>query len=709
MFAQGRFWGESAVSESAEIRSKQLEAILDVARSAVAAFDRDGKLIHVNVSEQQIYARSGDALALGQTVHDYVAHNRWRNLNNEQVDLEALPIMRAMRGEEIFEERLIVERGDGDFRYILQNARPLMIDGEFNGAVMLSLDLTDLREVPDSNYTTHLENAVRRSRMIADIVMEINDNTSALNLDKMTAFAIERISREFKAESGILWLIDDADHLMLRATHNVDRDKLDPEGYSLDSFVFAHEALDRNQPLVVDGDDLEAPEAVVQCMAGASSVLVIPLRIRGERVGIAYLCINDQYVLNQSDRLFASVWGRQCAQGIEVAQLFEQIEAANERLVNVIDQMPQAVLLVDAASQEVRIANSGAEEMFGQLFIDPVSISQIPMTNTDGQSLTGAQHPLMRVMHTGERIAGETVIVPLPDGTVREVVGNHVAIRDGRGQIIGGISVFQDRADFAAMDRSRDEFISVVGHELRNPLTSLRGNLQLLERRVRRRSDEEGQDALRRIGVALGEVDRIGDLVTRVLDVSRVGLDRLDIQPEPCDAVTLVKEACDAALARNPRREVECLHPETLPVEWDAARIHQVLGNLTQNADRYAEGTKLVVQLTMTEQNRVRISVRDHGPGVPSEIRRRLFRQYYRFDDGTDDSMAMMTDGSRGLGIGLYVSARLVKLHGGRMRVQDADGGGAEFIIELPVIAAPALKLANTKNETTDNVTAAGN
>lgn len=697
------------MSEVAEIRSKQLEAILDVARSAVAAFDRDGKLIHINVSEQQIFARSAESSALGQSVHDYVAHNRWRNINNEPLELNELPIFRAMRGEEVFEERLIVERGDGDFRYILQNARPLMIDGEFEGAVMLTLDLSDLREVQDSNYTAHLENAVRRSRMIADIVMEINDNTSALNLDKMTDFAIERISREFKAKSGALWLIDDADRLTLSATHNTDRSELDPEGYHLDSFAFAHEALNRNQPLVVDGKELEAPEAVNQCMAGAESVLVIPLRIRGERVGLAYLCIDDHYVLHQSDRLFASVWGRQCAQGIEVAQLFEQVEAANERLVNVIDQMPQGVLLVDAASQEVRIANSGAETMFGQLFDEPVSITDIPMTNSDGQPLTGSQHPLMRVMHSGERIVGETVIIPLPNGTVKEVVGNHVAIQDGRGHIVGGISVFQDRADFAAMDRSRDEFISVVAHELRNPLTSLRGNLQLLQRRTRRRTDEVAESDLNRIDVALGEADRIGDLVSRVLDVSRVGLDRLDIKPEPCDAVTLVREACEAARARNPRREIECIHPETLPVEWDAARIHQVLGNLTQNADRYAGDSKVVVQLSMTEQNRVRISVRDHGPGVPPEIRRRLFRQYYRFDDGSADSMNMMTDGSRGLGIGLYVSARLVKLHGGRMRVQDANGGGAEFIIELPVVAAPALKQASHENEeTTDNVSAVG-
>lgn len=696
------------MSESVGLRSKQLQAILDVARSAVAAFDRDGKLIHINVSEQQIYARSGASAALGQTVDEYLSHNVWRNLNHEPLDPESLPIKRALKGEEIFEERLIFERTEDDFRYILQNARPLMIDGEFSGAVMLSLDLTDLREVPDSNYTTHLENAVRRSRMIADIVMEINDNTSALNLEKMTAFAIERIAREFKADSGSLWLIHEADQLELRATHNMDCTNLEPDGYPLESFEFAHEALNRNQPLVVSIENLIAPEAIVECMGDTQSVLVIPLRIRGERVGIAYLCITDSFVLSQSDRLFASVWGRQCAQGIEVAQLFEQIEDANQRLARVIEQMPQAVLITDYPRNEVRIANSGAEGMFGQKFDQPVSVTDLEITNTDGQPLTGGQHPLMQAFLTGERIVAETVQIPQMDGTVREVVGSHSPIRDGRNHIIGGISVFQDRSDFSAMDKARDEFISVVGHELRNPLTSLRGNLQLLQRRIMRRSGEDARDDLRRVEIAINEADRIGDLVTRVLDVSRVGLDRLDIQPEPCDAAKLVRDACDAALARSPHRKVTCIAPDSVPVVWDADRIYQVLGNLTQNADRYAPDSPLDVTLTVSEQNRVRISVRDYGPGVPSEVRRRLFRQYYRFDDGGDDGMNIMTDGSRGLGIGLYVSARLVKLHGGRMRVQDADGGGAEFIFELPIASAPSVQLANKQEPTTGDQVIAG-
>lgn len=680
------------MSDTSGLRDVQLEAILDVARSAVAAFDIHGKLIHTNLAERQLFARNDEDCVPGQSIHEYLSHNHWFTTLNEPLTPEDMPIMRAMRGEEVFDERLRVERTPGDFRYVLQNARPLMIEGEFRGAAMLSLDLTNLSEAPQSSYTHHLENAVRRSRMITEIVMEINDSAVKLDLDRMTNFAIERIAREFKADSGVLWLLDANNRLIVHAMHNAGCENFPPEGYHIDEFEFAREAMDRNQPMVVDYDDLNGPEAVVNCMGKAHSILVIPLRIRGDRIGLAYLCINESFMLSQSDRLFASVWGRQCAQGIETALLFEQIETANERLVSVIDQMPQAVMLIDAAQGKVRIANSLAGDLFGKVITDGTPLQELPMHDTEGTALRGAQHPLLRAMRNGERFTAETFLLPQQDGTVREVVTSLVPMHDQRGQIYGGITVLQDRADFASMDVARDEFISVIGHELRNPLTSLRGNLQLLERRVKRREqNEDTEDDLRRISIAINESDRIGDLISRMLDLSRAGLGRLDIQPEPMDAAQLVRDVAEAAQVRDPERTVLCTVPDSVPVEWDSDRMYQVLGNLTQNADRYAPGTQLELRLEQGDGDQVRISVRDHGPGVPAKIRRRLFRQYYRFDDG-GDSLSTLTDASRGLGIGLYITSRLVKQHGGRLRVQDAEGGGAEFIVTMPVIATPAVQ-----------------
>ncbi|MCO5218389.1 MAG: ATP-binding protein [Thermomicrobiales bacterium] len=667
----------------ADVRILRLEAMLDVARSAMAAFDRNGKLFHLNFSEKQLVGVIDEPPLLGVTAEEYLGLHTWRTLDYDPIPLSRLPLMRALNGEEVWEEHLILERGPDDVRYLLQNARPLMVNGEMDGAAVLTLDLTALREVSETPYTARLERAVQRSRLIADITTDVSDTTSALDLERITTFAIERMAQDFHADSGALWLLGDEDRLYHHATYNQNCESFDADGYPLTAFEFAHEALDRNLPLVVEGVHVRAPEAVITCMDGAESVLVIPLRIRGERIGVVYLCIGGRFVLDEFDQLLASVWGRQCAQGIDVAQLFLQVEEANQRLIDLVDELPQAVLVVDGETATVRIANRGAEELFHRSFATPVSVHELTLLDIDGHQLVGVRHPLARMLHRGERTTGDVLQIPQPDGSIREVVAHKVPIRDARNHITGGVTVLQDRADFAAMDQARYEFMSVMAHELRNPLTSLRGNLQLLERRVRRRPEgDETEGDLQRIGAAITEADRVGDLVTRMLDVSRVGLGRLDILTAPMDAAELVRDVCEATIARDPDRAVICHVPDVLPVEWDADRMYQVLSNLTQNADRYAPGSPIEVAL-LEQGELVRISVRDHGPGVPAEIRQRLFRSYYRLDE-SDDPTSRITNGSRGLGIGLYISARLVQLHGGRLRVNDAEGGGAEFVITMP-------------------------
>jgi signal transduction histidine kinase len=307
----------------------------------------------------------------------------------------------------------------------------------------------------------------------------------------------------------------------------------------------------------------------------------------------------------------------------------------------------------------------------------------LPVVKAEGMVLDVDDHPLLRPLRTRKESLGEPLTVLQPDGTQVEVLANHAPIFDGRGSIVGAVSILQNRADFKPLDRAKDEFISVVAHELRNPLTSLRGNLQLLQRRIGKRGGEQSQEEMARLGTVVDQVDRISDLVSRMLDVSRVDLGSLDISVQDADAAELVQEVVNEASGLNPNRPIHLNRPETLPVVWDGARVQQILVNLMSNAARYAPEGPGEVDLFVNEQGRVIMSVRDHGPGVPPRIQKRLFKQYYRFDDGQDDR-GIAVDGNRGLGIGLYISARLARAHGGSLTVEDAPGGGAVFMLEMP-------------------------
>lgn len=667
-------------------RRLRLESILDDLNGAVSVFDHRGRLAYFNEAEREMFDFLPEEVWIGQPMRDFVSRKRRLSLTGQPISVDDNPMMRALRGEQLQDLRQIVVRKNGDRRYVSTSSRPVFVDGDLVGAVSVTRDITHARdaEEQDQRYLEQLEHSLRRSQAIADIVVEINDTRSSLDVDRMTQFAIDRIAEEFNAGCGLLWIIGADGRFHLAASHDAAPEQLVGQTFAPDEFALANGALTRNKPVLVDVNAFQEPEMSMRVRKEVTHVLIIPMRIRGQRTGVAYLGFKGLPHIDESDEIFASVWGRQCAQAIDTALLFHQIESAHGRLVGVIDQLPQAVVIVDAATGTVSVANQAAERLWGEHVEEGKPVAALPVLNNEGERLEGDQHPLLRSMRTGQQVVSEPLLIPQKDGSQVEVLSNHAPILDLRNAVVGSVSVLQNRSDFASLDRAKDEFISVVAHELRNPLTSLRGNLQLLNRRLRKREGEEAEAERQRVDTAIQQVDRVADLVSRMLDVSRVDMGSLDVSPGETDAVSLLNEVVNAAIGLEPTREFRITAPDALPVVWDASRIHQVLSNLMQNAARYAPGT--LVEITVEEllNDHVRIRVRDHGPGVPETIRRRLFKQYYRFDDGQEDEHHMAVDGSRGLGIGLYISARLVKAHHGTLRVDNHPGGGAVFTLDLP-------------------------
>ena len=667
-------------------RRLQLESILDDLNGAVSVFDHRGRLTFYNEAELEMFDLQPEDVWVGQQMKDFVSRKRRLSLTGQPISVDDNPMMRALRGEQLQDLRQIVVHKDGERRYVSTSSRPVFVNGDLVGAVAVTRDITHARDAEehDPRYLEQLEHALRRSQAIADIVVEINDSRSSLDVDRMTQFAIDRIADEFSAGCGLLWIIGTDGRFRLAALHDTSPERLADQSFAPEEFALANGALMRNKPVLVDVNAFQAPETAMWVQEEVTHVLIIPMRIRGQRTGVAYLGFHGFPQLDESDEIFASVWGRQCAQAIDTALLFHQIESAHGRLVGVIDQLPQAVVIVDATTRTVSVANQAADRLWGDRVEEGADVASFPVLNNEGERLEGSHHPLLRSIRTRQQVVSEPLLIPQHDGSQVEVLANHAPIFDLRRTVVGSVSVLQNRSDFKSLDRAKDEFISVVAHELRNPLTSLRGNLQLLNRRLRKREDEEAEAERQRVDTAIQQVDRVADLVSRMLDVSRVDLGSLDVSPGETDAVSLLNEVVNAAIGLEPTREFRVTAPESMLVVWDASRIHQVLSNLMQNAARYAPGTVVEITLEERQGDRVRIRVRDHGPGVPEAIRRRLFKQYYRFDDGQGDSQHIAVDGSRGLGIGLYISARLVKAHRGSLQVDNHPEGGAVFTLDLP-------------------------
>jgi PAS domain S-box-containing protein len=226
--------------------------------------------------------------------------------------------------------------------------------------------------------------------------------------------------------------------------------------------------------------------------------------------------------------------------------------------------------------------------------------------------------------------------------------------------------------------RERDVFLSVAAHELRTPLTALLLKLQGLEQLVR--ADLAGTPraarAQRRFQDALRHTDRLCDLVERLLDVSRIAAGQLEMQLEPVDLEALVRGVVSELQDRasEPKTEIRVTATGAAQGAWDPRRLEQVIRNLLSNAVKYGEGKPIDVAIEDLGAE-VRLAVEDRGIGIAAGDLGRIFDAFER---------AVPLEHYAGLGLGLYITRRIVEAHGGRITVSSAPGEGARFEIRLP-------------------------
>jgi signal transduction histidine kinase len=238
-------------------------------------------------------------------------------------------------------------------------------------------------------------------------------------------------------------------------------------------------------------------------------------------------------------------------------------------------------------------------------------------------------------------------------------------------------------ADAREAARARDRFLAVAAHELRSPLTATKGFAQLLLRRAARTpSGEEWIAPLRTID---NQVNKVATLVNRLLDVSRIQENRLQLQLEPDDLLAVVREAvAEQQLVAEGRRIILTCPLSELPGVWDRARLGQVLTNLLDNAVKYSPDDG-EISVTLEQDNLAReviISVHDDGAGISADGRARLFERDFRASDAA-------SSGLEGMGLGLYVAKGIVDAHGGRIWLESAAGQGTTFYVALPTQTRP--------------------
>jgi signal transduction histidine kinase len=233
---------------------------------------------------------------------------------------------------------------------------------------------------------------------------------------------------------------------------------------------------------------------------------------------------------------------------------------------------------------------------------------------------------------------------------------------------------------------AKDAFISICGHELKTPLTSMSLQTQLTQRAL-----AKGTASLlspERIGKLMDQSDsqikRLLRLVQDMLDQSRIQAGKLEFSPEPVDLSELVREVIERCQPQADAAGCPLFLEEAPPLagHWDRFRIEQVVTNLVTNAVKYGDGKPIEISLERSGTH-AKIRVRDHGIGIRHEDQTKIFEQFRRVDD---------THHIAGLGLGLYISKSIVERHGGEILVESAVHQGSTFIVHLPLDSSAALR-----------------
>ncbi|MCX6021480.1 MAG: ATP-binding protein, partial [Chloroflexi bacterium] len=363
--------------------------------------------------------------------------------------------------------------------------------------------------------------------------------------------------------------------------------------------------------------------------------------------------------------------------------------AAEETLARVaLDALPDGIEVYDAPGR-LALVNPRRREMFG---VAPDLGAPPPAVVRRLQERVA--HPeRLDPAEGGDMMAAELETLEPEPHTIERI-----AVRVEPASGVSALVVYHDITRLRRSERLKDEFLSMASHELKTPLTTIKGYSQMLQRRLRavlqaERSltPQELERAIFEVEQVREEADRLNRLVDQLLDVSRIQTGRLHIARRPVDlrvALAEIIEGQRAALDGRPLRSAPARGRVPLLVEADLDRLKQVVGNLIDNAVRYSPAESPVeVRLRLAapagQPRRARITVSDGGMGIePSELEQ-IFDRFFR-------SSRPRAARPAGMGLGLYISREIATQHGGRIWAESAGAGkGSSFILELPLMPTP--------------------
>ena len=532
--------------------------------------------------------------------------------------------------------------------------------------------MAQVRGRPENSREPEREIEALRERFsaLSAAILRISES---LDLDTVLSEAIDSARALTGARYGIIATVDEAGQPQDFVTSGIDAGKLQeladwPDGLpqlehlrGLSSTLKLSDLPGYVRTLGFSGD-----------LIPSETFLGTPIRHRGVHIGSFSLGGKEREFTSEDEEMLL-LFAAPAAAAIANARTYRDERRARADLEALVDTSPVGVVVFDAGTGSPVSLNREAKRIVEGLHIPGRSLEQFLEVATfrraDGRETT------LEDLRSAEAVRAEEIEISVPDGRSVTTLINASPIRSEDGTVISVVVTMQDLAALEEVDHLRAEFLGMVSHELRAPLTSIKGSTTTVLSAWPRIDPAEMREFFRIIDE---QADQMRGLIGDLLDAGRINTGTLSVTSEPMEVADLVEQARTAFLGGGGRQAIVVdLAPDLPRVMADSRRIVQVLNNLFSNASRHSQAFSPIRVGAARAGVHVEISVSDEGEGVPPERLPRLFRRYPDADG--------WRDGTGGSGLGLAICKGLVEAHGGRIRAERGEmDRGIRFVFTLP-------------------------
>ena len=417
------------------------------------------------------------------------------------------------------------------------------------------------------------------------------------------------------------------------------------------------------------------------------SYLGVPIKVSGKLFGTLTFLSPEAHrpEFSENDKDFVRLMGKWVSNTLEQKIADENLRAEKEKLRVLLESLPVGVFLAEAPSGKPTMVNKKAIELLGR-GIDPQagkeSYTEIyNFKRENGEPYPMEELPLPITLATGQPNIKSDIVIDGPGGKKIGIRAVSVPITNPDGTMNSAVVVFEDISKEREIEKMKSEFVSVASHQLRTPLTGIKWFAELMLRGKAGAVSAEQKDFLEQIH---SSNERMIKLVEELLNVSRIETGtKFEIKKVPTNVVEIIDSLTTDLVGLSHSHEValekSAGFPTTYELPLDADKIRQVFANLLSNAVKYSKkGGKVIVDLKDTKaENKVLITIKDMGLGIPAKQQSRMFEKFFRADN-------VQTADTEGTGLGLYIAKAIIEGHGGKIWFESEENIGTTFFVELP-------------------------